>query len=92
MAQEYSFCRSGRRRAGRDCQEMLGWDAPGPCANHRAAVLGDGVQGAAQEAIYHGADTVYAAEAPVAQYRPASYTTAMAKLLSVPRQTSCSLA
>ena len=46
-----------------------------------AAVLGDGVQDVAQEAIYHGADTVYVAEAPVlAQYQTASYTTAMAKI------------
>jgi electron transfer flavoprotein alpha subunit len=47
-----------------------------------AAVVGSGVQEAAQEAIYHGADTVYVADAPVlAQYQTASYTTAMAQIV-----------
>jgi electron transfer flavoprotein alpha subunit len=46
-----------------------------------AAVLGSGVQQAAQEAIYHGADTVYVADAPVLeQYQTASYTTVLAQI------------
>jgi electron transfer flavoprotein alpha subunit len=46
-----------------------------------AAVLGHEVQRVAQEAIYHGADTVYVAEAPVlAQYQTLSYTTTMAQI------------
>ena len=46
-----------------------------------AAVLGSGVQHVAQEAIYHGADTVYVADAPaLAQYQTASYTTVMAQI------------
>lgn len=46
-----------------------------------AAVLGNGVQAAAQEAIQHGADTVYVADAPVlAQYQTASYTAVMATI------------
>jgi electron transfer flavoprotein alpha subunit len=46
-----------------------------------AAVLGNGTQKVAQEAIYHGADTVYVAESPaLAQYQTASYTTVMAQI------------
>jgi electron transfer flavoprotein alpha subunit len=46
-----------------------------------AAVLGSGVQEAAQEVIYHGADTVYVADAPaLEQYQTASYTAAMAQI------------
>ena len=44
-----------------------------------AAVLGHGVQDAAQEAIYHGADTVYVVDdAALAQYQTSSYTKALA--------------
>jgi electron transfer flavoprotein alpha subunit len=47
----------------------------------QAAVLGSNVQSVAQEAIYHGADTVYVAEsAALEQYQTASYTTAMAQI------------
>ncbi len=47
-----------------------------------AAVLGHGVQEAAQEAIYYGADTVYVADAPVLEpYQTASYTAVMTKVV-----------
>ena len=47
-----------------------------------AAMPGSGVQEAAQEAIHHGADTVYTAESPaLEQYQTASYTTAMAQIV-----------
>lgn len=46
-----------------------------------AAVLGSGVQEAAQEAIYHGADTVYVADAPaLAHYQTLPYTAVMAQI------------
>ena len=46
-----------------------------------AAVLGSGVQEAAQEAVYHGADTVYVADAPaLAPYQTLPYTTVMAQI------------
>jgi electron transfer flavoprotein alpha subunit len=48
-----------------------------------AAVLGNGVQDAAQAAIHHGADTVYVAEAPeLEQYQTASYTAVMAQIVT----------
>ncbi|GIX46211.1 MAG: electron transfer flavoprotein subunit alpha [Candidatus Tectimicrobiota bacterium] len=48
-----------------------------------AAVLGHGVQEAAQEAVYHGADTVYVADAPVLEtYQTASYTAVMAQIVA----------
>lgn len=48
----------------------------------QAAVLGHGVQEAAQEAIYHGADTVYVADIPALErYQTMSYTTAMAQIV-----------
>jgi electron transfer flavoprotein alpha subunit len=47
-----------------------------------AAVLGSGVQEAAQEAIYHGADTVYVADAPVFErYQTMTYTAAIAQIV-----------
>jgi electron transfer flavoprotein alpha subunit len=47
----------------------------------QAAMLGSGVQAAAQEAIYHGAETVYVADTPVLeQYQTASYTAVMAQI------------
>jgi electron transfer flavoprotein alpha subunit len=59
---------------GRDLANVLGEPL-------LAAVLGSDVQRVAQEAIYHGADTVYMADAPaLAQYQTASYTTAMAQI------------
>ena len=46
-----------------------------------AAVLGSGLGEAAQEAIYHGADTAYAADHPaLEQYQTASYTAAMSQI------------
>src|SRR5215831_560592 len=46
-----------------------------------AAVLGSGVQEAAQEAVYHGADSVYVADAPaLAHYETLPYTTVMAQI------------
>jgi electron transfer flavoprotein alpha subunit len=46
-----------------------------------AAVLGSGVQEAAQEAVYHGADSVYLADAPVlAHYQTLPYSTVMAQI------------
>lgn len=46
-----------------------------------AAVLGDGVQAAAQEAIYHGAESVHVADAPVlGQYQTLAYSTVMAHI------------
>ena len=48
----------------------------------QAAVLGSGVQDVAQEAIYHGADTAYVADAEgLAQYQTASYTKALATVV-----------
>lgn len=46
-----------------------------------AAVLGSGVQEAAQEAIYHGAETVYMADAPaLAHYQTVPYSTVLAQI------------
>lgn len=46
-----------------------------------AAVLGDGVQAAAQEAIYHGAESVYVADTPgLGQYQTLAYSTVMAQI------------
>src|SRR2546428_6861051 len=46
-----------------------------------AAVLGSGVQEVAQEAVYHGADTVYVADAPaLAYYQTLPYSTVMAQI------------
>src|SRR5499427_7355771 len=46
-----------------------------------AAVLGSGVQEAAQEAVYHGADSVYLAEAPaLAHYQTLQYSAVMAQI------------
>jgi electron transfer flavoprotein alpha subunit len=46
-----------------------------------AAVLGSGAQEAAQETIYHGADTVHVADAPVLEkYQTASYTAIVAQI------------
>jgi electron transfer flavoprotein alpha subunit len=48
----------------------------------QAAVLGHEVQEVAQEAIYHGADSVYVVDNPaLAQYQTASYTKVMAALV-----------
>lgn len=48
----------------------------------QAAVLGSGVQEAAQEAIQYGADAAYVADdAALDQYQTASYTTAMAAVV-----------
>ncbi len=48
----------------------------------QAAVVGSGVQDAAQEAIQYGADTAYVADdAALDQYQTASYTTAMAEVV-----------
>src|SRR5262249_46617595 len=45
------------------------------------AVLGSGVQEIAQEAIYHGADTVYVADAPaLAYYQTLPYSAVMAQI------------
>ncbi len=47
----------------------------------QAAVLGSGVEGVAQEAIYHGADIAYVADdAALEQYQTASYTAALAQV------------
>lgn len=46
-----------------------------------AAVLGSGIQEVAQEAVYHGADTVYVADAPaLAHYETLPYSTVMAQI------------
>ena len=46
-----------------------------------AAVLGSDVQEVAQEAVYHGADTVYVADAPaLAYYQTLPYSTVMAQI------------
>ncbi len=46
-----------------------------------AAVLGSGVQEAAQEAVYHGADSVYLADAPaLAHYQTLPYSAVMAQI------------
>src|SRR2546425_12507560 len=46
-----------------------------------AAVLGSGVQEVAQETVYHGADTVYVADAPaLAYYQTLPYSTVMAQI------------
>jgi len=46
-----------------------------------AAVLGSGVQEAAQEAVYHGADSVYLADAPaLAHYQTLVYSAVMAQI------------
>jgi electron transfer flavoprotein alpha subunit len=46
-----------------------------------AAVLGSGVQEAAQEAIYYGADTVYVADAPALEYyQTLPYSAVMAQI------------
>src|SRR5262249_9489067 len=46
-----------------------------------AAVLGSAVQEIAQEAIYHGADTVYVADAPaLAYYQTLPYSAVMAQI------------
>src|SRR5919197_3738996 len=46
-----------------------------------AAVLGSGVQEAAQEAMYYGADSVYVADDPaLAYYQTLPYTTVMAQI------------
>src|SRR2546430_10480699 len=46
-----------------------------------AAVLGSGVQEAAQEAVYYGADSVYLADAPaLAHYQTLSYSMVMAQI------------
>ena len=46
-----------------------------------AAVLGSGVQEVAQEAVAHGADTVYVADAPaLAHYETLPYSTVMAQI------------
>jgi len=46
-----------------------------------AAVLGSGVQEAAQEAVYYGADSVYLADAPaLAHYQTLPYSTVMAQI------------
>jgi len=46
-----------------------------------AAVLGSGVQEIAQEAIYHGADTAYVADAPaLAYYQTLPYSAVMAQI------------
>ena len=53
-----------------------------------AAVLGSNVQEVAQEAVYHGADTVYVADAPaLAHYETLPYSTVMAQIAeqSTPR-------
>jgi electron transfer flavoprotein alpha subunit len=48
----------------------------------QAAVLGHEVQAVAQEAIYHGADSVYVIDDPALEhYQTASYTKAMATLV-----------
>jgi caffeyl-CoA reductase-Etf complex subunit CarE len=48
-----------------------------------AAVLGSGLQQVTQEAIYHGADTVYVADAPALErYQTMSYTAVMAQIVS----------
>ena len=46
-----------------------------------AAVLGSGVQDAAQEAVYHGADRVYVADAPaLGHYETLPYSAVMAQI------------
>jgi len=46
-----------------------------------AAVLGSGVQEAAQEAVYHGADSVYVADAPaLGHYETLPYSAVMAQI------------
>ncbi len=46
-----------------------------------AAVLGSGVQEAAQEAVYHGADSVYLADAPaLGHYQTLPYSMVMAQI------------
>ena len=46
-----------------------------------AAVLGSGVQEVAQETVYHGADTVYVADAPtLAYYQTLPYSAVMAQI------------
>lgn len=46
-----------------------------------AAVLGHGVQEAAQEAVYHGADSVHVADAPaLAHYQTLAYSAVMAQI------------
>src|SRR2546430_11283068 len=46
-----------------------------------AAILGSGVQEAAQEAVYHGADSVYVADAPaLSHYETLPYSAAMAPI------------
>jgi electron transfer flavoprotein alpha subunit len=48
----------------------------------QAAILGSGIQAVAQEAIYHGVDAAYVADAAVLeQYQTASYTTVMAQVV-----------
>jgi len=48
-----------------------------------AAVVGSGVQEAAQDAVYHGADAVYVADAPALEpYQTMSYTAALAQIVS----------
>ena len=60
--------------AGRRLADALGE----PCM---AAVLGSGVQDAAQEAVYHGADSVYLADAPaLAHYQTLPYSMVMAQI------------
>lgn len=46
-----------------------------------AAVLGQGIAEAAQEAVWHGADTVYAADAAaLAHYQTLTYCGVMAQI------------
>ncbi|MGE3535895.1 MAG: electron transfer flavoprotein subunit alpha/FixB family protein [Candidatus Tectimicrobiota bacterium] len=60
--------------AGRRLAEALGEPLT-------AAVLGSGVQGVAQEAIYHGAEVVYVADDPVlAYYQTVPYSTVLAHI------------
>lgn len=60
--------------AGRRLAEALGEPL-------MAAVLGSGVQDAAQEAIYHGAETVYVADSPaLAHYQTVPYSTVLAQI------------
>ncbi len=60
--------------AGRRLAEALGEPLS-------AAVLGSGIQEAAQEAIYHGADTVYMADdLALAHYQTVPYSTVLAQI------------
>ena len=51
-----------------------------------AAVLGSGVQESAQEAVYHGADSVYVADAPALEhYETLPYSAVMAQIEELER-------